>query len=280
MRYRIRNGKGEYFNLFNLSLNIPTMMSEVEFLPTLASYKIKDKVTERYAGYGGVLKGDGKFADRDMNFSFTIATEHKFEDGIPVGQIEHRKILNYISRFFRPENRDFWLENMDFEIETKISHDGIKTKTREGLEYIISENDLPITLIDGLWLGKEVTISGTFESIDSVDIDIDTDSINLPVLPFDAFPIIELTGIASNSNFTLFNETNNYSTRIQENSFAAGVKITLDSVKGEAMLNATLKKKMITDGYFLFLNPGLNKLYYSGISGVNYVIKYRPRYLH
>jgi len=287
LKYRIKNKDGEFFNLYNLKLNMEIPNTVIKFSPSISAYKVSDKISPRYSGYGGVLKGDGKFADRDMVFKFNIATrniKHKdilTSEWILDGQLEHRKILNWIARFFRPEKRDFWLENMDYALETKVSHDGIKPKTSEGLEYIVSDYELPLSLIDGLWLGKEIEITGEISlNYGTFTIDIDTDSLNSPVYPFDAFPIIELTTTASNADFTLYNQTNNYSIRIQENGFTAGEKITLDSVEGKAYYNATEKPKMITDGYFLYLSPGENVFEYFGLAPLNYTIKYRPRYVH
>lgn len=287
LNYRIRNKDNEYFNLYDLKLNMDIPNSVIKFAPSISAYKITDKISPRYSGYGGVLKGDGKFADRDMTFKFHIATRNiKHKDlisGLWIldGQLEHRKILNWIARFFRPEKRDFWLENMDYALETKISHDGIKPKTSEGLEYITSEYELPLSLIDGLWLGKEVEVTGSIAlNYGTFTIDIDTDSLNSPVYPFDAFPVIELTTTGSNSDFTLYNQTNNYSLRVQELGFIAGKKITLDSVDGKAFLDKTEKLKMITSGYFLYLSPGANVIEYYGLSPIGYTIKYRPRYLY
>lgn len=285
LRYRIRNKDGEYFNLYDLRQNIDIPNTTIRFASSISAYKITDKISARYSGYGGVLKGDGKFADRDKTFKFNISTrniKHKVDDiWIPDGQLEHRKILNWIARFFRPEKRDFWLENLDYALETKISHDGIKPKTTEGLEYIVSEYEMPISLIDGLWLGKEIEVTGSIAlNYGTFSIDIDTDSLNSPVYPFDAFPIIELTTTASNADFTLFNQTNNFSIRVQENGFTTGQKIILDSVEGKAFYNSTEKMKMITDGYFLYLSPGINNIEYFGLAPIDYTIKYRPRYVH
>lgn len=284
MQYRIKNKNGEYFNLFDLKLNMDIPNTTIRFIASVSSYKISDKIAQRYNGYGGVLKGNGKFADRDVIFQFNISTKNiKQKVGsvwVPSGQMEHRKILNWISRFFRPEMRDFWLENIVYGIETKVSHDGIKPKTVEGLEYIVSNYELPLSMIDGLWLGKEVIINQLVDYTSAFSINIDSDSENDPVYPFDAYPVIEITTDSSNSDFTLLNSTNNFSIRVQETTFTSGQTIKLDSVNGKAYFNSTEKMKMITDGYFLFLSPGVNNLEYTGLAPCSLVIKYRPRYVH
>lgn len=287
MRYRIRNKDNAYFTMHDFSLNFPIQYSTIKFQGSISAYKIADKISPRYSGYGGVLKGDGKFADRDITFKFHIATrniKHKdllTNEWIPDGQLEHRKILNWIARYFRADKRDFYLENIDYGLEAKVSHDGIKPKTSEGLEYIVSEYELPLSIIEGLWLGKEVTATGSISlNYGTFSIDIDTDTVNNSVFPFDAFPVIELTTTASNADFTLFNKTNNYSIRIQENNFTTGQTIKLDSIEGKAYYNSNEKMKMITSGYFIFLSPGLNEFEYFGLAPIDYTIKYKPRYVH
>jgi hypothetical protein len=280
MKYRIRNKKGEFLNLYDLSTNITLEYSEVTFLGSIASVRKKNKVAERYDGYGGELKSSGKFAEREINFSFKIVSENIVINNVHVGKLEHRKILNYISKFFRPENRDFWLEDMIMGIETKITDDGIKPKTKEGLEFIISDGEISLTLIDGLWLGNEVTINGTFADTGVVEINTDDQTVNMMAISFDAFPRIELTSKGNNPDFTLFNEANNYSIRVKEIAFTANEKITLDSTgNGGIYFNQTSKKKMVVDGYLLFFSPGVNRIFYAGFAGVDYVIKFRPRFV-
>lgn len=284
MQYRIRNVNGDYLNLFDLSLNLSIPNTTIRFLSSISAYKISDKIAARYNGYGGVVKGDGKFADRDLNLKFSISTKNVKRkvsgNWVLDGQLEHRKILNYIARFLRPEMRDFWLENINYNIETRINHEGLRPKTTEGLEYIVSEYDMPLAMVDGLWLGQEITQVAVTDYTSSFAIQIDTDIENYPVYPFDAFPVIEITTAHSNSDFTIINTTNKYSIRVQENVFTTGHTITLDSVKGKAYFNSSEKMKMITDGYFLYLSPGINNFEYSGLAPCVLTIKYRPRYVH
>ena len=235
------------------------------------------KILDRFQMDGGFETGDGTIKSRSMEVTIYIIATNPGNPTILELDKNFRRVYNQVGAFFKPNRRPFYIEDSDNGLRTKVSYGGMKGKWKAGLEMRIAEATLQFNMVDPFFEGvvlnhseSNVATGGTF--IVAVN---DADLIEV----YNGYPIIGVTALGSNPDFTLENLTTGDSIRIQELSFSTGNIITMNSEDGTVKLGTVIKPLMKTDGNFLKLQGGNNTFSYMGASNVDISIDYRRRYL-
>ncbi len=243
------------------------------FKPKISPYKRRSRVSDRFAGDGGIILGDEHVDARDIDFIFHIAVEnHGGNDA------EYFDQWNDLIGFLTPENNPFYLVDTDNERRTKIALSDADDDMAEGLEFIIGEkNKLGLRMLDGYWEDyAATTVSNMLLSSQSLAVN------NLG--KFNAFAVIRLTPVSPNPEFLVRNTTTGAQFTITANTFAPGTLFEVNAVTGDVSLDdgitVTDQSFAMADGSGLIqLVPGINQLTYeSGFGGINMDVLFRRRY--
>ena len=261
MKFQIQNKDSELFDI------------DDRFKINVSSYKRRARVSDRYAGDGGLILSDQKVDSRRIDFAFFIAKENHGEN-----DASYYDEWNNLIGFLIPDYDPFYLIDTDNNRRTRIALEQADDDAGEGLEMIIGErNRITLQMLDGYW---EDSISQSFSAnlLSGQSLVVQNNG------KFNAHTIIRLTPIGPNPEFVVRNTTTGAQFTITANTFNPGTLIEVNSVTGEITLDDGLtltdQSFALADGSGLIqVLPGPNVLTYESVFGqVQMTVLFRPRY--
>lgn len=244
--------------------------------PSWSPYNKRSQTTKRFGGDGEQEVGDQLVDGRSFNLDFEFTPSTPFATRA-AQDLEYSDLLNDIAGFFLKINAPFHLIDLDISRRARIILQSLNDSIRPGLEKRISFIKMKAKFPDAYWedsaqnsQADAVVSGGTFE--------IDNDSF------IDAFPILEIVPLATNSDFLIQNQTTGDAFVLGSANFGVGTTFIVNSQDGTIILDNGISQVensvSLADGSgFIKLAPGVNTLLYeSAFGGVTVTTKWRRRY--
>jgi hypothetical protein len=256
MSFVVQNKNGDFLSL-----------TERTYKDEPIKLQVKNELLDRYAQYGAVGQGDGKFSSRKMSFKFDV---------IKKLQVDFRYVFNRIASFFVVRDEPFYLIDLNSNIRCRVRLNSLDPNWKQGLEKLIAiDNSLELELLDGLWESAQPT-----EIAQTTLSNNDTLTVQCDLVCIETKPIFYCISLATNTDFALINMTTGQNMRIQELGFVTDKVITIDNVEGLIDMDGNFNPLMMSAGGFFDFRNGDNVLKYQSPSGaqMGLRISYRQRY--
>ncbi|MCK6381892.1 MAG: phage tail family protein [Leptospiraceae bacterium] len=262
----------QFIDKNNSVLDLNTI-SNFNYTYDFPALELRNSIVERLSIDGGYETGDHTYKSRKFPISFTLTAKT---------DLEFRKIINNIVVFFASNKRPFVMRDTDnpsllSNMEAKIIFGGIKPKFKEGLELRVCQGEIDIEIISPFFEYPAAVVANTFSNNEIFNINID-DVVN-NIKAYNAYPIMTITTASLNNDFSITNNTNNLSMRLQENNFTPSDTIEVDCYNGQIKLNNQIKNRIMTSGSFIKFESGSNAILYQGTPDITISFSYRSRFI-
>lgn len=242
-----------------------------KWLIDVSSLRARVTQQKRYGKAGANIMGDRNYDARTIKLSTDIT-----------GQIDSTIIdlVNEIFSLLTPDKLPCYLRDADNARRAKIEITEFDPRvSRDGMEYKWHVLTIPLIMPDVFWESTaETEIDSPSAGIDSGEtLTIQNDGVA------EAYPVILVTCVDSNSNFSLINDTTGGIITIGSNAFVPGTSIEIDCQNGTIYLSdgisrAEISSAMADNTGYLFFQPGENILRYdSAFGAIGLNITFRER---
>ena len=239
--------------------------------------KRRVNVRERLRKDGGVAIGDRTFDVRKYDLMWpNYATEDV--------ESTYRSNHNLVEGFFRQDQEPIYLIQKDNNIRAEVVLTSHKINHPTGTRNRHSMNTMTFEMVDSLWESTDeaafpggagsqtggATTGGTGTGIDAgVGVPMsDEDTITVTnESQFDVYPRFYIIPQNNVVKFSLINQTLGGGFEFDSNDLISGTLLVLDSSEGTVELNGAEKSAGISQGGFIFLQPGENILKYESSGG-------------
>lgn len=228
-------------------------------------------VQQRYGRPGGYVTGDREVSSRSLTLRQTLTAQENDT---------YLESMDRIVNIFDPLKAPFFLTNTDTGRRTEVELQGVTPTSSDGLEMRVTAVAIELIMVESYWEDETSQVveseSGGTASGDILECENEGSGY--------AWPIITVEALASNSLFTLFNETTQDLITVSTSLFSVGDIIAIDCQNGTIILESNGRttdiSSAIADGTgFLYLQPGENEIKYeSAFGAVNISIEWRSRY--
>ena len=236
----------------------------------VSPYKRRVGVQQKYSQNGAWTSGDGKVSSRTIQLSQDLTAKN---------DTDYMTLIESIAGLFYDDYTPFYLHDTDIGRRARVELESINETWSHGVERRMTRITVNLIMLDAFFENNNVqTIS--WLNAANLGTKLVTNSGLV-----DAFPVITVTALANNAEFSIINQETQDSITIGTNLFTTGIVIIIDCVNGTVTLSDGVTdldiSYAIADGTgFIFFDRGDNLLEYQSIYGnVDISIEYRPLYL-
>ena len=236
----------------------------------ISPYKRRVGVQQKYSQNGAWTSGDGKVSSRTIQVSQDLAAKN---------DTDYMTLIEGIAGIFYDDYAPFYLHDTDTGRRARVELESINETWSHGTERRLTRITINLIMLDAFFENNLV------ESISWLNVANTNTKIITNSGLVDAFPVITVTALADNAEFSIINQNTEDSITIGTNLFTTGIIVTIDCVNGNVTLSDGVTEidisYAIADGTgFIFFDLDANVLEYQSIYGnVNINIEYRPLYL-
>jgi hypothetical protein len=243
------------------------------FLVQWSAYKRRTSVLKRYGQDGGIPAGDNKADTRDITITYVPAYQ---------SDADYLAMVNTLVGFFNPDYAPFYLEDTDNNRRCQlVLNQATDDAYVDGLELRIGKNSLKLEMLDAHWEDDtEITVAtetGGIATGGTLTVENDSDA--------DCYPVITISPYATNTDFTITNNTTGESFTLGSNAFIVGAEFEVDCKNGTIYLtvggnSVEMSSALADGGGFIKLAPGDNELEYtSSFGNADITVTFRRRYV-
>lgn len=245
-----------------------------EFSPP--GYSPRVSSMDRYNNDGAVVVADRRIGDRTFSATCHLTIVETAGGSRAAADAQFQEALEIVYTFFSDDALPVYLIDEDGSKRTKVEMIGFDPSSpASNLLYTVCDYTLQLKMLD-LWEDIGITsVASTSGGLGNGGTIVINNQGRRK-----AFPIISLTALANNSDFTLTNQQTGEFMHVTSTALISGKTIIMSSVDGSITIDDVDQSASVADGSgFISLAPGSNTLQYSSLDGaVTFLAEFRKRY--